>query len=120
MQRPEWRENRAYVGSCGVLGVPVQVEVIRGVRAVGRGQVRGGDGFLQASPQSGGLDFLAAALPAGLMGRACQQGRSIFTRLGHKHGLIFPGLIFPTDKKSQLCPLLDQRAFCTSLCSVRA
>lgn len=96
-------------------GVPVQVGVVHGVRAVGRGHVRGGDGFLQPSPQSGGLDFLAATLPAGMMCQACQQGRSIFTGLGHKDCLIFP-----TDKKCQLCPLLDHKAFCTSWCSVRA
>lgn len=74
--------------------------------AVGRGQVRGGDGFLQASPQSGGLDFFAATLPAGMMCRVCQQGHSIFPGLGWKDCLIFP-----TDKKSQFCPLLDQSVF---------
>lgn len=36
VQRPEGRESRPYVGSCGLLGAPVQV----GVACRVRGQVR--------------------------------------------------------------------------------
>ena len=106
-QRPEWRESRAYGGGTVAFWGSQCKPGWYVESGAGRGHVRGGDGFLQASPQSGGLDFLAATLPAGMMCRVCQQGHSIFTGLGWKDCLIFPA-----DKKGQLCPLLDQSIFC--------
>lgn len=64
-------ESMPYMGSCGILGVSVQVGVACGVR----GQVRAW-GRLSCRP--------VATVPSWMTCRICQQGRSIGTGLGHE------------------------------------
>lgn len=84
--------------------VPVQMGLAYEVRTVGRDQVRG-RGVSCRSACSQETAFSAATLPAGMMCCVCWARPRELLRTGC--------LIFSVDKKSQLCPLLDQKVFCT-------